>query len=133
LTSNTETESENSPQKLDATQKTAELKEVTPSTTASPAEPLPSKAPSPANSPANPPVSPAASPATKRHHKEFKVGDRVRILESGLHHEKDGKVLAVSFGSSENDYRIALDKESHLSREEKLLSEFRTPKNSLFS
>jgi putative DNA primase/helicase len=128
LTSNIESESENSQQKLDATQKTAEieevtpsktaeLEEVTPSTTAGPAEPLPSKAPSPASSPANRPVSPAASPATKRHHKEFKVGDRVRILDSGLHHEKDGEVVAVSFGNVENDYVIALDKESHLSRQ----------------
>jgi hypothetical protein len=42
---------------------------------------------------------------------------RVGILDSGLYHEKDGKVLAVNFGSTENDYRIALDKESHLSPE----------------
>jgi putative DNA primase/helicase len=117
LTSNTDTESENTPQKLDATQKTAELKEVTPLTTATPAEPIPSKALSPASSPVNPPVSPATSPATKRHHKEFKVGDRVRILDSGLHHEKDGEVVAASFGSVENDYVITLDKESHLSRQ----------------
>jgi hypothetical protein len=34
-----------------------------------------------------------------------------------LHHGKDGEVVAVSFGSVENDYRIALDKESHLQRE----------------
>jgi len=49
--------------------------------------------------------------------KEFEVGDRVRILDSGLHHEKDGKVVAVNFGRVDNDYRIALDKESPLSRE----------------
>jgi len=61
--------------------------------------------------------SPPSTPATKRHHKEFKVGDRVRILDSGLHHKKDGKVVAVYFGNTENDYRIALDKESHMSRE----------------
>ena len=61
--------------------------------------------------------SPPSTPATKRHHKEFKVGDRVRILDSGLHHEKDGEVVAVSFGRVENDYVIALDKESHLSRQ----------------
>jgi hypothetical protein len=34
-----------------------------------------------------------------------------------LHHKKDEKVLAVNFGSTGNDYQIALDKESHLSRE----------------
>lgn len=117
LTPKTDSDSENSQQKLDATQKTPKLEEVTPSTTATPAEPLPSKAPSPASSPVNSPVSPAASPATKRHHKEFKVGDRVRILDRKLHHGKDGEVAAVSFGSVENDYVITLDKESHLSRQ----------------
>jgi hypothetical protein len=117
LTSNILPESENSQQKLDATPKTAEIEEVTSSTAATPAEPLPSKVSSPANTPANPPVSPAASPATKRHHKEFKVGDRVRILDSGLHHGQDGQVIHVGFGSVENDYVIALDKESHLCRQ----------------
>jgi hypothetical protein len=34
-----------------------------------------------------------------------------------LHHEKDGEVVAVSFGNVENDYVIALDKESHLCRQ----------------
>jgi putative DNA primase/helicase len=116
LTSNILPESENSQQKLDATPKTAEIEEVTSSTAATPAEPLPSKVSSPANTPANPPVSPAASPATKRHHKEFKVGDRVRILDSGLHHGQDGQVIHVGFGSVENDYVIALDKESHRCR-----------------
>jgi hypothetical protein len=77
---------------------------------------LPSKAPSAAKKPAKISQTPAQSPATKRHHKEFEVGNRVRILDSGLHHEKDGEVVAVNFGS-ENDYRIALDKESHFSRE----------------
>jgi putative DNA primase/helicase len=110
-------QSENSQQKLDAVEKTEKLEDLTPPTTASPVQPLPSKAPSPASSPANSPVSPAASPATKRHHKEFKVGDRVRILDSGLHHGQDGQVIHVGFGSAENDYVIALDKESHLSRQ----------------
>jgi putative DNA primase/helicase len=61
--------------------------------------------------------SPPPTPATKRHHKEFKVGDRVRILDSGLHHGQDGQVIHVGFGSGENDYVIALDKESHLCRQ----------------
>ena len=108
---------ENSQQKLDTVEKTEKLEDLTPPTTASPVQPLPSKAPSPASPPANSPVSPAASPATKRHHKEFKVGDRVRILDSGLHHGQDGQVIHVGFGSTENDYVIALDKESHLSRQ----------------
>ena len=92
-------------------------KEVTPSSPAATVKPLPSKVPSPAPSPAKASKTPAPSPAIKRHHKEFKVGDRVRILDSGLHHEKDGEVVAVSFGRVENDYVIALDKESHLSRQ----------------
>jgi hypothetical protein len=92
-------------------------KEVTPPSPAAPVKSLPSKAPSAAQSPAEVSKTPAQSPATKRHHKEFEVGDRVRILDSGLHHEKDGEVVAVSFGNVENDYVIALDKESHLCRQ----------------
>jgi hypothetical protein len=76
-------------------------------------QPLPSKA----ASSANPAASAAASPSTKRHHKKFKVGDRVPIVDFGLHHQKDGAVLAISLGSTENDYRIALDKESHHNKE----------------
>src|SRR4028119_2130270 len=92
-------------------------KEVTPPSPAAPVKPLPSKAPSAAQSPVKASKTPAQSPATKRHHKEFKVGDRVRILDSGLHHGQDGQVIHVGFGSAENDYVIALDKESHLSRQ----------------
>lgn len=57
------------------------------------------------------------------------VGDGVWILDSGLHYEKDGEVVAASFGSVENDYVIALDKESHLA--DKLFTPFPTRKNSL--
>jgi len=92
-------------------------KEVTPPSPAAPVKPLPSKAPSAAQSPVKASKTPAQSPATKRHHKEFKVGDRVRILDSGLHHGQDGQVIHVGFGSAENDYVIALDKESHLCRQ----------------
>jgi hypothetical protein len=87
------------------------------STPETPANPVPVTNKTPARTPAELPQSSRPTPATKRHHKEFKVGDRVRILDSGLHHKKDGKVVAVFFGSTENNYRIALDKESHLSRE----------------
>lgn len=96
---------------------TEEIKKVTPKSPAAPAEPLCSKAPSAVQSPVKVAKTPAASPAIKRHHKEFKVGDQVRIVERGLHYGKDGEVVTVSFGSVQNDYRIALDKESHLSRE----------------
>jgi hypothetical protein len=56
---------------------------------------LPSKAPSAAR-----------SPATKRHHKEFEFGDRVRILDSGLHPEKEGEVVDLSFGSKESHFSL---------------------------
>jgi putative DNA primase/helicase len=124
LTPNISEESENSQQKLDATQETPKVEETNskqkdfaPPSPAAPVQPLPSKAPSPASPPANSPVSPAPSPAAKRRHKEFKVSDRVRIVDRGLHHGKDGKVLAVYFGNTENHYKIALDKESHLQKE----------------
>jgi hypothetical protein len=58
-----------------------------------------------------------STPATRPHHKKFKVGKQVRIVNSGLHHGKDGKVVDICFGSTENDYRIALDKESHSQKE----------------
>jgi len=88
-----------------------------PSTPATPANPVAATNTTPAPSPAKLPQPSPSTPAIKHHHKEFKVGDRVRILDSGLHHEKDGEVVAASFGSVENDYVIALDKESHLSRQ----------------
>jgi hypothetical protein len=88
-----------------------------PSTPSTPANPVPATNKTPAQTPSKLPQPSPSTPATKRHHKEFKVGDRVRILDSGLHYKKDGKVVAVYFGNTENDYRIALDKESHLSRE----------------
>jgi putative DNA primase/helicase len=88
-----------------------------PSTPATPANPVPATNKTPARTPAKLPRPSRPTPAIKNHHKEFEVGDRVRILNSGLHHGQDGKVVAVFFGSTENNYRIALDKESHLSRE----------------
>jgi len=51
-------------------------------------------------------------------HKQFAEGDRVVIAEAGnIHHGQTGKIIAVSFGSKEDKYRIALDKESHFVRE----------------
>jgi len=80
-------------------------------------QPLPSKAASSASPALSAAASAAASPSTKRHHKKIKVGDRVPIVDFGLHHQKDAAVLAISLGSTENDYRIALDKESHHNKE----------------
>jgi putative DNA primase/helicase len=90
--------------------------------TANPPNPA-SASPAPDKKPAQEDINPAltqsprSAPAPKHRHKEFKVGDRVRIVERGLHHGKDGKVLAVYFGNKENHYKIALDKESHRQKE----------------
>jgi putative DNA primase/helicase len=86
-------------------------------TPATPANPVSATNKTPARTPAKLPQPSRPTPATKRHHKEFEVGDRVRILDSGLHHGQDGQVIHVGFGSAENDYVIALDKESHLCRQ----------------
>lgn len=52
--------------------------------------------------------------AEKKHHKEFTKGDRVVITEVGnIHHGQRGEVTDISYGSSEIDYRIKLDKVSH--------------------
>jgi ribosomal protein L21E len=87
------------------------------STPATPANSVPATKTTPARTPSKVPQPSRPTPAIKRHHKEFEVGDQVRILDSGLHHGQDGKVVAVFFGSTENNYRIALDKESHRSKE----------------
>ncbi|MEG4917486.1 DUF3854 domain-containing protein [Microcoleus sp. B7-D4] len=55
-----------------------------------------------------------SSGAVGSKHKEFKEGDRVVITEVGnLHHGQKGEVIEVSYGSSETDYEIKLDKISH--------------------
>ena len=62
------------------------------------------------------PISPA--PAIGANHKKFAEGDRVVIAEVGsIHHGQTGKIIAASSGSKEDEYRIALDKESHFVRE----------------
>ena len=62
--------------------------------------------------------SPPSPPATKRHHKEFKVGDRVVIAEvDNLHQGQHGEVVHVGYGSRETDYIVKLDKESRGSRQ----------------
>jgi hypothetical protein len=58
------------------------------------------------------------TPAIGAKHKEFAEGDRVVIAEVGnAHHGQTGKIIAASSGSREDEYRIALDKESHFVRE----------------
>jgi hypothetical protein len=66
----------------------------------------------------NPPEPTPSTPAIGANHKQFAEGDRVVIAEVGnIHHGQTGKIIAVSFGSKEDKYRIALDKESHFVRE----------------
>jgi hypothetical protein len=58
------------------------------------------------------------TPAIGANHKQFAEGDRVVIAEVGnAHHGQIGKIIAASSGSQEDEYRIALDKESHFVRE----------------
>jgi len=58
------------------------------------------------------------TPAIGANHKQFAEGDRVVIAEVGnTHHGQTGKIIAVSSGSKEDKYRIALDKELHFVRE----------------
>jgi len=71
------------------------------------------KNPSNPSNPTSASVPSITDPSQIHHHKEFVLGDRVRITDSGLHHGKDGAVICVSHGSAEIDYVIALDKESH--------------------
>ena len=106
------------PDKREGSDSEINIKEGSPpSTPATPANPVPATKKTPAQTPAKLPQPSPSTPAIKHHHKEFKVGDRVRILDAGLHHKQDGEVVAASFGSEENDYVIALDKESHLCRQ----------------
>jgi hypothetical protein len=60
------------------------------------------------------PPSPAISPK----HRKFAKGNKVVIAEPGnIHKGQKGKVIFTSYGSQEDEYRIALDKESHSVRE----------------
>src|SRR4028119_1943440 len=66
----------------------------------------------------NPQEATPPTPAIGANHKQFAEGDRVVIAEVGsTHHGQTGKIIAVSSGSKEDKYRIALDKESHFVRE----------------
>jgi hypothetical protein len=47
-------------------------------------------------------------------HRKFAKGNRVVIAEAGnIHKGETGKIIFTSYGSQEDEYRIALDKESH--------------------
>ena len=58
------------------------------------------------------------SPAIGSKHRKFAKGNTVVIAEPGnIHKGEKGKVIFTSYGSQEDEYRIALDKESHSVRE----------------
>jgi hypothetical protein len=58
------------------------------------------------------------TPAIGPKHRKFAKGNTVVIAEPGnIHKGEKGKVIFTSYGSQEDEYRIALDKESHSVRE----------------
>jgi hypothetical protein len=81
-----------------------------------PQEPTP---PSPAITDSDNPQEPTPpSPAISPKHRKFAKGNTVVIAEPGnIHKGKKGKVIFTSYGSQEDEYTIALDKESHSVRE----------------
>src|SRR4028118_1250632 len=56
---------------------------------------------------------PPSTGASEHHHKKFNLGDRVQILDNGEYHGSCGEVVDTGWGSTEIDYYIALNKESH--------------------
>ena len=66
----------------------------------------------------NPQEATPPSPAISSKHRKFAKGNTVVIAEPGnIHKGEKGKVIFTSYGSQEDEYRIALDKESHSVRE----------------
>jgi hypothetical protein len=58
------------------------------------------------------------TPATGPKHRKFAKGNTVVIAEAGnIHKGETGKIIFTSYGSQEDEYRIALEKESHSVRE----------------
>jgi len=58
------------------------------------------------------------TPAIGPKHRKFAKGNTVVIAETGnIHKGETGKIIFTSYGSQEDEYRIALEKESHSVRE----------------
>jgi hypothetical protein len=58
------------------------------------------------------------TPAIGPKHRKFAKGNTVVIAEAGnIHKGETGKIIFTSYGSQEDEYRIALEKESHSVRE----------------
>jgi len=56
---------------------------------------------------------PPLTRASECHNNKFEVGARVQILDNGEYHGSYGEVVDTGWGSTEIDYYIALNKESH--------------------
>jgi hypothetical protein len=56
---------------------------------------------------------PPSTGASEHHYNQFEVGARVQILDNGEYHGSYGEVVDTGWGSTEIDYYIALNKESH--------------------
>jgi hypothetical protein len=70
------------------------------------------------DNPQEPTPSTPPSPAISQKHRKFAKGNKVVITEPGnIHKGEKGKVIFTSYGSQEDEYTIALDKESHSVRE----------------
>ena len=70
------------------------------------------------DNPQEPTPSTPPSPAISQKHRKFAKGTTVVIAEPGnIHKGEKGKVIFTSYGSHEDEYTIALDKESHSVRE----------------
>jgi hypothetical protein len=69
------------------------------------------------------------TPAISSNHEQFAEGDRVVIARvSNTHHKQTGKIILAKYGSKEDEYRIALDKESHFTQ----VATIKIPKGSKF-
>jgi hypothetical protein len=66
----------------------------------------------------NPQEPTSPTPAIGPKHRKFAKGNTVVIAEAGnIHKGETGKIIFTSYGSQEDEYRIALEKESHSVRE----------------
>jgi len=66
----------------------------------------------------NPQEATPPTPAIGQKHRKFAKGNTVVIAEAGnIHKGEKGKIIFTSYGSQEDEYRIALDRESHSVRE----------------
>jgi hypothetical protein len=66
----------------------------------------------------NPQEPTPSTPVIGSKHRKFAKGNTVVIAEAGsIHKGEKGKIIFTRYGSQEDEYRIALEKESHSVRE----------------